>query len=146
MAHSYERSHEQLPRNERGDRLWPTEALERLQAAKALRESGKAVSLEAGLEMLATGAEEPSTVLKRSSAPEPWELVVAELRALRGAVERLEAENRAIREQIALPASPPADDLLADLKRRNAYLEGELRRRDEQPQARRPRWKVWARQ
>jgi hypothetical protein len=32
---------------------------------------------------------------------------------------------------------------LADLERRNAYLEGELKRRDEQPQVRRPWWRVW---
>jgi DNA-binding transcriptional MerR regulator len=141
MARSYERSYEQLPRNERGDRLWPADAIDRLQAAKALRERGHASSLEAGLEMLATGGEEPGEVLEWATAPKPWEVVVVQLQALREAMGRLEVENRIIKDQ--LRALPGAQEDVEALKKRNAYLEGELRRRDEQPQTGRPWWRVW---
>jgi hypothetical protein len=67
-------------------------------------------------------------------------------------MEALEAENRFMREQLAALPEPrgealaePADhDLVADLKRRNAYLEGELKRRDAEAAPRRSWW-PWGR-
>lgn len=71
------------------------------------------------------------------------ESLLAELSAIRQAMERQGEETRELRAQLTLPA--PSGDLEA-LKRRNTYLEGELRRRD--LEAEKPVWswwKVWGR-
>jgi uncharacterized coiled-coil DUF342 family protein len=73
--------------------------------------------------------------------------VEEKLEALAEMVSQLHEDNVALRQELsemkrALPA--PQEDAEA-LKRRNAYLEGELKRRDEQPAPRQPWWKVWGR-
>jgi hypothetical protein len=69
---------------------------------------------------------------------------MGELKAIREELAALREDNAVLRSKVeALPAPQVDNDLLADLERRNRYLEGELRRRDEKPQARRPWWKAW---
>jgi hypothetical protein len=47
-----------------------------------------------------------------------------------------------IRQEVTAVLEAQHDEHIQELEKRNRYLEGELRRRDE-PQARRPWWKVW---
>ena len=93
MARIYEDTCGELHRNERGDRLWTKEALERMVSARELHQAGRAVSIEAGLEALMKGDVEPGHALTLSggSTAEPLELVLRELQTLRGAVEGLTA-------------------------------------------------------
>ena len=91
MARIYEDVSGELHRNSRGDRLWSREALERMVRARELHQTGRAVSIEAGLTAVMKGDAEPShavTLTARSTA-EPLELVLRELQTLRGAVEGL---------------------------------------------------------
>ena len=119
MARIYEDTCGELHRNERGDRLWTREALERMVSARELHQAGRAVSIEAGLETVMRGDAEPGQAVTLTAQPtaEPLELVLRELQTLRGAVEgltavveRLETENRALREEVKAlepPLTPP---------------------------------------
>jgi hypothetical protein len=118
LAAVYERVHGELGRDPRHGRLWPQEAVERLERARGMVRDGQAVSVEAALTSLTFG--EP-----RADDPEPPALarapeeqdrdralgaVVSELRALRWAVEEqnqrlhaLEEENRQLRASLPPP-------------------------------------------
>ena len=120
LAVLYERVYGQLGRDPRQGRVWPQEAVERLERARAKVRAGQAVSIEAALNSLTLG--EPG-----AEVPEPPELaqaseeqdrdralgaVVGELRALRLAVEEqnhrlhaLEEENRQLRASLPPPGS-----------------------------------------
>lgn len=94
-AKAYETVYGELHRGSRGERLWPAEALERLDAARQLLRGGQAVSLEAALALLARGDAEVSSVLAEPT-PEPMMLVLEELRALRQEVQDLKAQLQAL--------------------------------------------------
>lgn len=101
LAPTYEAVHGPLPwegDEAGGGRLWPGEAVERVQAARALVAEGRAKSLESALRALAGGAPPPSGVLSRPD--EAAELVEA-LRAELEAVRRGLAEIPALREEVA---------------------------------------------
>lgn len=121
-------------------RLWTLEAVERLEAARALVQADRARSIKAALLLLQNGSrpsQEALAVPSKEASKDPLLLELLEH------VQRLEVRLEDMQKQLqALPA--PHDDVEA-LKRRNAYLEGELRRRDEQPAPRRAWWKVWER-
>ena len=108
MARVYEDVCGDLPRNDRGDRLWTREALEYIASARELHRMGQAVSIEAALQTVTRGEAETGQAVDRSAGvtAEPWERILEELQALRGAVERLTADNKALREE--LKALPPA--------------------------------------
>jgi hypothetical protein len=152
LAKIYEEVHGELPRDGTGGRFWTDEAIERLEAAKALVESSRYRSIKAALEALQEGVEAPSEALaKDEPQPDMMRLLLDELRALRMSNETLHQElagmnerMRALEAPTANPGANPSDEpLVSDLERRNAYLEGELKRRDEQPAPRRAWWRVW---
>ncbi len=73
LAPTYEAVHGLLPwegDEAGGGRLWPGEAVERVQAARALVAEGRAKSLESALHALARGAPPPSGVLARPNLPQ----------------------------------------------------------------------------
>ena len=103
MAKDYEQVFGDLPRNPRGDRLYPQEALERVQAARVLRDRGDLVSLEAALRALSSGEASPVDVplhLPTEATGAALTLILDELRGLRTAVERLEQQNAALSENM----------------------------------------------
>lgn len=101
MASDYEAVHGELPRNDQGHRFYPAIALERLEAARRLRDGGGVQSLEVALHALKQGVSAPPSV-----APEEDELLEA-VRSLTRAVGRLEAEISELKaQQKAL--EPPA--------------------------------------
>jgi hypothetical protein len=122
LAAVYERVYGELARDPRHGRVWPQEAVERLERARGMVRAGQAVSVEAALNSLAfgePGADDPEpTALAR--APEEQDrdhalgAVVGELRALRWAVEEqnrrlhaLEEENRQLRASLPPPGAGP---------------------------------------
>jgi hypothetical protein len=99
LAGIYERTVTPLPRDERG-RVWPEEAVEALEDARALVRENRAVSIEAALrgQEVEPGAEPyPATQAKLPSrgAIDPGQAILEELRALRALVEE---QNRRISE------------------------------------------------
>ncbi len=97
LAGIYERAIGPLPRDERG-RVWPEDAVEELERARALVRDQRAVSIEAALR----GQEGPpaedvrdATPLLDRGGPSPAEAILDELRALR---ELVEEQNRRIAE------------------------------------------------
>ncbi len=105
-----------------GGRLWPGEAVERVQAARALVAEGRAKSLESALRALAGGAPPPSGVLARpDQALELVEALRDELEAVRrGLAElpELRAEVAALRSELAAAKALPGAE------RPSAGLEG----------------------
>jgi hypothetical protein len=113
LAVAYERVYGELPRGDRGRRLWPEEAVARLQAARAAAGEGRAASVEAALRAGDGGG--VVVVDRRYPAPskaadvraDALEKLLEELRVLRGAVEgmsrrlaTMEIENRKLREAV----------------------------------------------
>jgi hypothetical protein len=114
LAVVYERVYGELPRDDRG-RLWPEEAVARLQAARAAAGEGRAASVEAALRAGDGGG--VVVVDRRYPAPskaadvraDALEKLLEELRVLRGAVEgmsrrlaTMEIENRKLREAVSV--------------------------------------------
>ena len=166
-ARAYERVFDDLT-PDKGGRLFSGQVLDRLTAAKAMQESGQAVSLEQALLMLREGVEAPAPVKMESSevldlSEEARGTLAAilrdELRAIireevAAAVERLEEQNRVLHEEImALEpakevvavdvADPETQAELEEQRRLNAYLKGEIVRRDLEAEAVKRRWWKW---
>jgi hypothetical protein len=124
LAPTYERVHGPLPwegDEAGGGRMWPGEAVARVQAARALVEEGRAKSLESALRALAGGAPPPSGVLSRPDPeemprlpPEAEELIEAlrteleEARRERADMRELRAEVMELRAQVAVLQALPA--------------------------------------
>jgi hypothetical protein len=118
-----------------GGRLWPGEAVERVQAARALVAEGRAKSLESALRALAGGAPPPSGVLARpDEALELVEALRGELEAVRrGLAElpELRVEVAALRSELAaaraLPpgANPDLIDKALDVEMRESRAASE---------------------
>jgi hypothetical protein len=158
LARAYERVYGELPTVNQ-TRIYPDEALKRIQAAREVLQQGKAASFERALEMLSRSTADPEDLLAQPNMPEPVELVLNELRAIHARLDGIEEENRALREQLKA-LTPPTDTpsggkaeyvaemekIHADYERRLKYLQGELERRDGQAQPiKRPWWQVWKR-
>ncbi len=140
LAPTYEAVHGPLPwegDEAGGGRLWPGEAVERVQAARALVGEGRAKSLESALRALAGGAPPPSGVLARpDEALELVEALRGELEAVRrGLAElpELRAEVAALRSELAeARALPPLAEARAlppgaNPERIDSALEAEMR-------------------
>lgn len=104
LALIYERTIGPLPRDDRG-RVWPEDAVEALEDARALVRESRAVSIEAALRGQEVGFDaEPHPVTKRPHTDEinPGAAILEELRALRAAIEHLtrreEEQSRRIAE------------------------------------------------
>ncbi len=115
LAAGYERVHGELPRDERG-RLWPEEAVVRLEEARIAVREGRATSVEAALR----GAfVEPPPGQALTQEHDPQEALLRELRAIREAIETqsqriaaLEEENRALRNRLEAPEPVPEEEPL----------------------------------
>ncbi len=144
LAGIYADTYGDLPRDEVDNRLWPVEAVERLEVARSLVAQGRAKTIKEAFQHLDAGVE-LETPLAPVGAPQgALGVLMGELKAIREELAALREDNAVLRSKVeALPAPQVDNDLLADLERRNRYLEGELKRRDEQPAPRRPWWKVW---
>ena len=147
-AKAYEAVFGPLGRGSRNERLWPIEAVERLSAAKALVDEGVAASIEAALGLQAGGEVSTSEVLSHATNPSFEEAVVARLETLTEEIRTLRQENSEVRQQLKALEAPKEDkDELADLRRRNKYLNEELERKNEELEQRATRrwWKLWGR-
>ena len=125
-----------LPRDERGHRHWPQNALHRTQAAHQALGSGSVASLEAALRLIDEGDDLPVPVDLPAAAPEPDVLaeVLQELRRLREVVEAQHLELGALRQEVIglrqLPApapllpAAPAPDVTAELTEIRTSLGG----------------------
>ncbi len=139
-ARAYERVFDDL-KPDKGGRLFSGQVLDRLTAAKAMQESGQAVSLEQALLMLREGVEAPTPARVEAGVQDLSEDARGSLATL------LRDELRTIiREELAEARrleGPTAE--VEELRRMNAYLKGELERRDEEKAAEvgRPWWKWW---
>jgi hypothetical protein len=118
LAAVYERVHGELGRDPRHGRMWPQEAVERLERARGMVRAGQAVSVEAALNSLTPGEPgandpEPPALARAPDAHDQDRVlgaVVGELRSLRSAIDEqnrllraLEAENRQLRATLPPP-------------------------------------------
>ena len=85
----------ELPRDRRGARRWPPEALGHIEAAQEALKARRVTSLERGLALAAHGAGRPD--LAEHEPPASLAEVLAELRALRGEVGELRGLVLALR-------------------------------------------------
>ena len=94
LALIYEHVHGELPRDGSHGRLWPLEAIERIQSARLAVKDRRAKSIEAALRGFDTPEDVASfsgRTLETGASPRALEELVGELHALREAVE---AQNR----------------------------------------------------
>ncbi len=136
-----------------GQRVFTGEIVERLAAAQVLQQGNKAPSIKAALELVRYG--DASEVLERLEQPSFEEAVLDRLERLTKAVEGLQEHNRVLQEQLRALEAPAQEkeatdsdpETLAELeeqRRLNAYLKGEIVRRDLEAEAvKRPWWKWW---
>lgn len=111
LAGIYERTIGPLPRDDRG-RVWPEDAVEALEDARALVRESRAVSIEAALrgQELDPGTEAyPATQRPSHATADPGAAILEELRALR---ELVEEQNRRISElEEAVRTGSPSREL-----------------------------------
>jgi len=103
MAKHYEDVFGLLPRDERDRRLWPLEAVRRVQAAHQALGSGRVVSLERALELVRDGEELPVRVTLPVERDVLAELL-EEVRALRALTEAQGRELAHLREVVQGPS------------------------------------------
>jgi hypothetical protein len=137
--------------------VFTDEVVTRLRAAQALQQANRAPSIKAGLELIRDGLAEAQGLATGREDADPIRVLADTVRALTEEITALRATVEAQGEQVKALGAPkdeqPAPQergrgaldsgRLADLERRNRYLEGELKRRDEQPAPRRAWWRVW---
>lgn len=114
---SYEKVFGDLPKDKRDGRLYTREVSDRLEAALALYHAQRVPSVEEGLRRIAVGDANIGDTLEVARADDPMALLLTELTRLREATERqnellveqgtrmdrLEAENRALRQALPEP-------------------------------------------
>lgn len=125
----YERVFGRLEPGEHG-RLYPEEVLERLSAAKVMQEQGRAVSLEQALLMLREGTEPPEAARVAALTLDRPQEAPGELAAI-------------LREEIRAAVRAELASEVAELRRLNDYLMGELERRQLADSKPRRRWWQW---
>jgi hypothetical protein len=133
---------EGLPRDKKSRaRLYDDQALGILEQARGLVKENPNLSTEDAVRACLGIMTTPTApVMPSVAVGEVLELLRAQGEALRV----LHAEVQGLKEQLALPSSPHDDgELVSDLKRRNAYLEGELKRRDAEAERPRQSWWPW---
>ncbi len=150
-ANFYEEVYGPMQRDPQGRRMWTGEAVGRVAAAKAVLASGQAAGIKealAGLESGETAAPEALTVTLPRDA---LGVLLAEMKSMREQLEglqRLEAQVNALQRQLEAPTGKTGGDAeLAEQRRLNQYLMGELERRSvlETTPRRRAWWRWWGR-
>ncbi len=102
---------------EGGGRLWPSDAVERLQAGRALVAEGRAKSLDSALRALAGGATPPETLARPDTAEEALRLLGSlggDLRAIRERLEEiplLRREVEALRAELGNRGAQSAEEI-----------------------------------
>ncbi len=130
MALFYEAAFIPLPSG-KGGRIYPDEVLKQFQAAKQLVDERRAGSLENAFLILAkTGVDADEVLAVHTSPHEALGALRQELRAV-------------IKQEVTAALQEHHARRDAELERRNAYLEAELKRRDEAPPRR--GWWPWGR-
>ncbi len=136
-----------LPRDPSDSRLWPSEAVDRLVAARQLVSQGRARSIQDALQAAEHSDTPPSEGLtpRATLQGEALGALVEEMRVMR-------AEIAELKEGVQRQLQAPREDVAkleaenADLKQRNAALFGELERRPtETATSQRPWWRFWGR-
>lgn len=145
-----------IPSDASSSRVWPAEAVERLDAARSLIASGRAKSIQDALTALETGDTGQSEGLAAMPTQavlqgEALAILIEELRGMRRELAELRADNQIMRKQIEAPRAHrvsiiPIDPYRVQLEQRNQELEAELERRrlkaEGAPEPR-PWWKRW---
>ncbi len=152
----YAEVHGELAREPKTEkRIWTAEIVERLGQARALVEAERCRSIKEALTALDKGIDiDLSTDLAtpvQAPTPEALGVLLNEIRSLQQrleGLERLEVRIEEMQRQLEAPRADPKRDIeLAESKRMNQYLMGELERRAklgiEAP--RRPWWRWWSR-
>ncbi len=128
MALFYEAAFVPLPSG-KGGRIYPDEVLKQFQAAKQLVDERRAGSLENAFLILAkTGVDADEVLAVHTSPHEALGALRQELRLV-------------IKQEVTAALQEHHGARIAELEERNAYLEGELKRRDEA--ASRRGWWLW---
>lgn len=147
LASLYEGLYGSLPRDSSDSRIWPTEAVERLEGARALVSQGRAKSIQDALQAVETGDRTASGGLApRPPQVEALAALVREMQAMRRELAELRSESATMRRQLDAPQDTSGSE--PELARMNAYLLGELERRrleDEAKKERRAWWQFWQR-
>jgi DNA-binding transcriptional MerR regulator len=101
LASIYSARYGDMPRDEGANRLWPTEAVARLEVARGLVNSGRARSIDEALEAVERGLEAPTEAVAISSTP-PLSVSIAEvLKPMMDLLEAQESDIRAMRQELA---------------------------------------------
>ncbi len=116
MARAYERVHGRMPTDARQARIYTDEIMNVLEDARQRVADGKAASFERAVESIAAG--DTGDNLAVSAPPQALEALRAELRAV-------------IKQEVTAALQEHHGTRIAELERRNAYLEAKLKRRDE---------------
>ena len=106
LAAIYAEVHEELPRQENtNNRLWPSEAVERLKDARALVHAGRAKSVKEALRAVDRGVDVPAVNQQPEASGEALEVLIREIRLLRSEIQAMREENAALRERVELPSN-----------------------------------------
>ena len=128
LASIYAEAYSELPRDGANNRLWPTEAVERLEAARALVQAGQARSIKEALKAVERGVEAPVGVLEGASTGMAIGVLVNELRALRQEVGELRRQNGALQKALEAPqGSNELPRIEAELRELREALERDRR-------------------
>jgi DNA-binding transcriptional MerR regulator len=109
LAIIYETVYEKLPRKPRSNnRLFPEEAVERLQAARALLQAEKFRTINEALEGIKYGLvaedEIEASQANKEPAPQALELLIAEIQGLRKDLKQAREDNVALQNQLRATA------------------------------------------
>lgn len=109
LASVYAGLYGELPKDSSGtSRQWPSEAVYRLEQARALMAAGQARSIRDALVAVESGAAPPVGVaVQDARVAEALGVVAARLEALQASNERLEAEVAALRAEVAASRALP---------------------------------------
>jgi DNA-binding transcriptional MerR regulator len=109
LASVYAGLYGELPKDSSGtSRQWPSEAVYRLEQARALMAAGQARSIRDALVAVESGAAPPVEVaVQDARVAEALGVVAARLEALQASNERLEAEVEALRSEVATGRALP---------------------------------------
>ena len=124
-ARDYEQVFDDLPRDERGGRLYPDEAVDRLERAQELTRSGQVSGMRAAFEVLSCGGE----TTEQDPTLEALKVVHEELLTLHFRMDKLE--------QHRVPTEN--DEMLRVYREEILRLQAQLAR----PIGKRPWWRLW---
>lgn len=125
LAGVYAELYGELPKDSSGtSRLWSPEAVNRLEAARALMAAGQARSIKDALLAVEGGAAPPvEAMVSDGRIAEALGMVAARLEALQASNERLESEVAALRSEVVASRALPEPGQAGDVEGRSASVE-----------------------